>query len=88
MEVYTFMSEYIAEKDTEHEEMRQKIDKMHKLFESAKKNIDVIVTILEEILSREEVLLNAGKQHCIGCSRNLSLEEQAFLRHGNTKLEP
>lgn len=82
------MSEYIEEKDTEHEEVCQKIEKMHKLFESAKKNIDAIVTILEEILSQEEVLLNEDKQHCIGCTRNLSLEEQEFLRHGNTKLEP
>ena len=49
------MSEYIAGKDTEREEMRKKVDEMHKLFESAKQNLDAIITMLDEILLQEDV---------------------------------
>lgn len=83
------MSEHIAEKDMEREEMRKKVDEIHKLFEGAKQNLDAIITILDEILTDEEdILLNERDQYCTGCTRNLSLEDQEFLRRGNTKLEP
>lgn len=82
------MPEHIAEKDTEREEMRKKVDEMYKLFESTKQNLDAIITMLDEILAQEEVLLSEKDQHCVGCTRNLSLEEQEFLRHGQIQLEP
>lgn len=82
------MSEHIAEKDTEREEMRKKVDEMHKLFESTKQNLDAIITMLDEILAQEKVQLSEKNQHCVGCTRNLSLEEQEFLRHGQIRLEP
>lgn len=49
------MSEYIAEKDTEYDEMCKKVAEMHKLFEGAKQNLDAIITILDEILLQEDV---------------------------------
>lgn len=52
------MFEYIAEKDTEHEQMRKSVDAMHKLFDSAKRNLDAIITMLDEILLQEDLYSN------------------------------
>lgn len=83
------MSEYIAEEDMEREKLHKKVDEMHKLCEEARQNIDAIITMLDEILTQEEgILLREDNQHCAGYARNLSLEEQEFLRQGNAKLEP
>lgn len=83
------MSEYIVEKDTKHEDRRKKVDEMHKLFESAKQSLDAIISMLDEILTKEEdILRRENDQYSVGCTRNLSLENQEFLRRGNTKLEP
>ena len=92
MEVY-FIPDYIMDKNIEHfsstDEVRKKVDKMQKVFESAKKDIETIITMLDEILVQEdEILWRGHTQHYIGCTRNLSLEEQEFLRCGNAKLEP
>ena len=48
------MSEDIAEKDTERKEMCKKVDEIHKLFKGARQNLDVIITILDEILLQED----------------------------------
>ena len=87
------MSDYIMDKNIEHfpntDEIRKKVDEMEKAFESAKKDIETIITMLDEILVQEEdILLRENDQFCIGCTRNLSLEDQEFLRCGNTKLKP
>lgn len=82
------MPEHIAKKDTEREEMRKKVDKVHKLFEVAKQNLDTIIAMLDEILTQEDIVWREHDHYCVGCTRNLSLEDQKFLRRGNTKLEP
>lgn len=48
------MSEYIVEKDTKHEDRSKKVEEMHKLFESAKQSLDAIISMLDEILTKEE----------------------------------
>lgn len=40
------------------EEMRKRMDEMHKLFEGARKNIDAIITLLDEILLQENKYLD------------------------------
>lgn len=83
------MSEYIAKKDPEREEMRKKVDEMHKLFEGAKQNLDAIITMLDEILTQEEdILWREHDQYYIGYARSLSAEDREFLMHGHVKLEP
>ncbi len=87
------MPDHIIDKDIEHflctEEMRKKVAEIHNLFEGVRKNIDAIIIMLDEVLAHEEVVLRRKHdQYCIGCTRNLSLEDQEFLRNGNTKLEP
>ena len=83
------MYEHIAKKDPEREEMRKKVDEIHKLFESAQKSIDAIVTMLDEILAQEEnILRREHDQYCIGCAQSLSAEDRGFLMHGHVKLEP
>ena len=80
------MSEYSAEKDTEREELRKKVDEVHKLFEGTRQNLEAIITMLDEILAQDEVL----NKDCDGidCGMELTLEEQEFLMHGNQRLEP
>ena len=87
------MSDYIMDKNIEHfpstDEIRKKVDEMQKVFKNAKNDIETIITMLDEILAQEDdILRREYDQHCIGCTRNLSLEDQEFLRCGNTKLEP
>ena len=59
--------------------MKEECDRMaHEMLEQ----IDALLVRIDGILSRDRELYE------IGCGKNLTLEEQAFLMHGNQRLEP
>lgn len=59
--------------------MKNECDRMaHELIEQ----IDALLVRIDGILSRDRELYG------IGCGKNLTLEEQEFLMHGNQRLEP
>ncbi len=59
--------------------LKAECDRMaHEMLEQ----IDVLLMKVDNILSRDRELYQ------IGCGKNLTIEDQEFLMHGNTKLEP
>lgn len=59
--------------------MKEECDRMaHEMLEQ----IDALLVRIDGILSRDCELYG------IGCGKDLTLEEQEFLMHGNQRLEP
>lgn len=59
--------------------MKEECDRMaHEMLEQ----IDALLVRIDGILNRDRELYG------IGCGKNLTLEEQEFLMHGNQRLEP
>lgn len=68
--------------DEEAAEIRRIKEECDRMAHETLEQIDALLVRIDGILSRDRELYG------IGCRKNLTLEEQEFLMHGNQRLEP
>ena len=68
--------------DEEAEEIRRMKEECDRMAHEMLEQIDALLVRIDGILSKDRELYG------IGCGKDLTLEEQAFLMHGNQRLAP